>query len=105
MSTLKYLDMLYQKGDMEKSQFFKKNLARVITKLPKVSLVPRLYCPAFFIYYMRGKKLGNTAWLGSSPSYQRLASFPGSTAQLFYYVRKKSWAVEPGNEATKVDST
>ena len=36
VNSLKYLDMLYQRGDMEKSQFFKKNLARVITKLPKV---------------------------------------------------------------------
>ena len=36
VSTLKYLDMLYQRSDMEKSQFFKKNLARIITKLPKV---------------------------------------------------------------------
>ena len=37
MSTLRYLDMLYERGDMEKSQFFKKNLARVMNKLPKVS--------------------------------------------------------------------
>ena len=29
--------MLYERGDMEKSQFFKKNLARVMNKLPKVS--------------------------------------------------------------------
>ena len=37
MSTLRYLDMLYERGGMEKSQFFKKNLARVMNKLPKVS--------------------------------------------------------------------
>lgn len=37
MSTLKYLGMLFQRSDMEKSQFFKKNLVRVIGKLPKVS--------------------------------------------------------------------
>ena len=36
VSTLKYLDQLYETGDMEKSQFFKKNLARVMTKLPQV---------------------------------------------------------------------
>lgn len=36
ISTLKYLDQLYERGDMEKSQFFKKNLARVMTKLPQV---------------------------------------------------------------------
>ena len=36
VSTLKYLDQLYERGDMEKSQFFKKNLARVMTKLPQV---------------------------------------------------------------------
>lgn len=36
VSTLKYLDILFQRSDMEKSQFFKKNLARVIGKLPKV---------------------------------------------------------------------
>jgi len=36
VSTLRYLDMLYERGDMEKSQFFKKNLARVLPKLPKV---------------------------------------------------------------------
>ncbi|KAL5501957.1 hypothetical protein EMCRGX_G008642, partial [Ephydatia muelleri] len=34
-NTLKYLDTLVEKGDMEKSQFFKKSLSRVITKLPK----------------------------------------------------------------------
>ena len=39
VSTLKYLDQLYEKGDMEKSQFFKKNLARVMTKLPQVQHV------------------------------------------------------------------
>ena len=37
MSTLKYLDMLFERSDMEKSQFFKKNLARTIRLLPKVS--------------------------------------------------------------------
>lgn len=37
-STLKYLDTLYQKGDMEKSQFFKKNLAHTLRLLPKVSV-------------------------------------------------------------------
>ena len=36
MATLRYLDTLYEKGDMERSQYFKKNLALVITKLPKV---------------------------------------------------------------------
>lgn len=36
VSTLRYLDQLYERGDMEKSQFFKKNLARVMTKLPQV---------------------------------------------------------------------
>ena len=36
VSTLKYLDQLYERSDMEKSQFFKKNLARVMTKLPQV---------------------------------------------------------------------
>ena len=36
MATLRYLDTLYEKGDMERSQYFKKNLAMVITKLPKV---------------------------------------------------------------------
>jgi SCY1-like protein 2 len=35
VATLRYLDMLYEKGDMERSQYFKKNLALVITKLPK----------------------------------------------------------------------
>ena len=43
VSTLKYLDQLYEKGDMEKSQFFKKNLARVMTKLPQV------WCIGLFI--------------------------------------------------------
>ena len=38
VSTLKYLDQLYERGDMEKSQFFKKNLARVMTKLPQVHM-------------------------------------------------------------------
>ncbi len=38
VSTLKYLDMLYERGDMEKSQFFKKNLPRVISMLPKVKV-------------------------------------------------------------------
>lgn len=36
VSTLRYLESLYEKKDMEKSQFFKKNLSKVITKLPKV---------------------------------------------------------------------
>jgi SCY1-like protein 2 len=35
VATLRYLDTLYEKGDMERSQYFKKNLALVITKLPK----------------------------------------------------------------------
>lgn len=39
VSTLRYLDMLYERGDMEKSQFFKKSLARVVTKLPKVGVL------------------------------------------------------------------
>ncbi|XP_064400390.1 SCY1-like protein 2 isoform X2 [Halichondria panicea] len=34
-STLKYLDMLYQRGDMEKSQFFKNKLARTLRLLPQ----------------------------------------------------------------------
>lgn len=37
VATLRYLDTLYEKGDMERSQYFKKNLALVITKLPKVT--------------------------------------------------------------------
>ena len=41
MSTLKYLDTLFEKKDIEKSQFFKKSLARVITKLPKVCMLCR----------------------------------------------------------------
>ena len=36
MATLHYLDTLYEKGDMDRSQYFKKNLSRVVTKLPKV---------------------------------------------------------------------
>ena len=39
MSTLIYLDSLYEKKDIDKSQFFKKNLAKVMTKLPKVCCV------------------------------------------------------------------
>ena len=31
-----------------------------------------------------------------------LASFPGSTSQLFFARAKKSWKVEPGNEANTV---
>ena len=33
-----------------------------------------------------------------------VASFPGSTVQLFFFLHVvKSWAVEPGNEASMVD--
>ena len=39
MATLRYLDTLYEKGDMERSQYFKKNLAMIITKLPKVKYI------------------------------------------------------------------
>ena len=51
MATLRYLDTLYEKGDMERSQYFRKNLALVITKLPKViytclpSLLNVFSCP------------------------------------------------------------
>ena len=38
VSTLRYLDTVYEKGEMERSQYFKNNLSRVITKLPKVEL-------------------------------------------------------------------
>lgn len=37
-STLKYLDMLYQQGDMEKSKFFKNVLARTLRLLPQVRM-------------------------------------------------------------------
>ena len=43
VSTLKYLDQLYERGDMEKSQFFKKNLARVMTKLQQVRVHVGVY--------------------------------------------------------------
>ena len=36
VATLRYLDTLFERGDMERSQYFKNSLSRVVTKLPKV---------------------------------------------------------------------
>ena len=49
ISSLKYLDQLYERGDMEKSQFFKKNLSRVMTKLPQVLCVNCYTCVLFVL--------------------------------------------------------
>ena len=41
-------------------------------------------------YLVRNEQLIRVAWL---------ASFPGSTDQLFFARSEKRWSVEPGNEA------
>jgi SCY1-like protein 2 len=42
VATLRYLDTMFEKGDMERSQYFKKNLALVVNKLPKRIVLQRV---------------------------------------------------------------